>query len=198
MSNAFVVWLTGLPASGKSELAAALQHRLLELDHPAELIDSGKLRQTPLGQTLGFSKNDRETNVLRHGITARLLLANGVIAIVSAVSPYRAVREAIRAQVSPFVEVYVSTPAAACQERDQSGNWRKALAGELEHFTGVSDPYEAPTNPDLNIDHSQCNINDAVALLLDKLQGLLSENNTTEELSCVANRLAQLGYTDNQ
>ena len=194
--SAFVVWLTGLPGSGKSELAAELQQKLIDMGCATELIDSGKLRKTPLGQTLGFSKNDRETNVLRHGITARLLTDNGVNAIVSAVSPYRSVRNAIREQISPFVEVYVSTPAEVCQQRDQSGNWQRALAGEIEHFTGVSDPYEAPLNPEVTVDLTSTAIAEAIEHILVALKPVMAEAATPSATTDIANRLAQLGYSD--
>ena len=195
--SAFVVWLTGLPASGKSELAAELQQRLIELGCATELIDSGKLRKTPLGQTLGFSKHDRETNVLRHGITARLLTDNGVNAIVSAVSPYRSVRNAIREQISPFIEVYVSTPPEVCQQRDQNGHWQRAIAGEIEHFTGVSDPYEAPLSPEVTVDLTSTTITEAIEHVLIALEPLLIEVVTPSESTDIANKLAQLGYSDN-
>jgi len=182
--SAFTIWFTGLPASGKSTLAYAVADRILARGLSAEVIDSGKLRKTPLGASLGFSRGDRDLNVRRHGLAARLLARNGVVALVAAVSPYRATRNEIRAELKDFVEVHVATPPEVCAEWDNGGLWRKALAGELQGFTGVDDPYEAPDNPEARVDLSALSIDTAVEQIMDAIEAagwLDSAADATEE-----------------
>lgn len=118
-----------------------------------ELLDGDEVR-THLSKGLGFSKEDRDTNVRRIGFVAELLSRNGVIAITAAISPYRDTRDAVRARIGSFVEVFMDCPIEVLAERDVKGLYRKALAGEIPHFTGVSDPYEAPVAPELRVDSS--------------------------------------------
>ena len=172
MSIGFTVWCTGLPSSGKSALADALVEKLQTRGLQVELINSGRMRQTPLGASLGFSRDDRDTNVRRHAFAAHLLVRNGVVAVVSAVSPYKATRDQIRMELGHFVLVYVSTPAAACIERDSSGNWAKALDGKIRGFTGVDDPYEAPESPGVEVDLSQLSVEAGVRRVLTTLERL--------------------------
>lgn len=148
----FTVWITGLPGSGKSELGQALAEQLRARGRAVEVIDSGALRGTPLASSLGFSRSERVQNNRRHGFAAKLLSKNGVVAIVSAVSPYRETRDALRAELGAFVEVHVCTPKAACIDRDDKGVWAKALAGEIRDFTGVDDVYEEPLKPEFRFD----------------------------------------------
>lgn len=170
MSTAFTVWCTGLPSSGKSQLAEALSPIVRARGLQTEVINSGKMRRTPLGASLGFSKDDRDTNVRRHAFAANLLVKNGVVAIVSAVSPYASTRAAVRAELGDFLEVYVSTPKAACIDRDKDGAWAKALTGEIRGFTGVDDPYEVPESPDVTVDLSQLSLEAAVNRILKSLE----------------------------
>ena len=172
MPSAFTIWCTGLPKSGKSALAEALAPAIRGRGFQVELINSGKMRKTPLGASLGFSKDDRDTNVRRHAFAANLLVKNGVVAIVSAVSPYAATRAEIRAELDPFVEVYVSTPKAACVERDRDGVWAKALNGEIRNFTGVDASYEAPEHAEVDADLSQLSTEAAVNRVMAKLEAL--------------------------
>lgn len=172
MPSAFTIWCTGLPKSGKSALAEALASTIRGRGFQVELINSGKMRKTPLGASLGFSRDDRDTNVRRHAFAANLLVKNGVVAIVSAVSPYAATRAEIRAELSPFVEVYVSTSKAACIERDRDGVWAKALNGEIRNFTGVDALYEAPDRPEVEADLAQLSIEGAVNRVVAKLEAL--------------------------
>ena len=165
----FTVWITGLPGSGKSELANALAARLRERGRTVEVIDSGALRGTPLASSLGFSRSERVQNNRRHAFAAKLLSRNGVVAIVSAVSPYRETREAIREELEAFVEVHVDTPKAACIDRDTKGVWRRALAGEIRDFTGVDDPYEAPADPEFRFDVTKLSPDEGAAALIRKL-----------------------------
>ena len=172
MPSAFTIWCTGLPKSGKSALSDALAVAIRGRGFQVELINSGRMRQTPLGATLGFSKDDRDTNVRRHAFAANLLVKNGVVAIVSAVSPYAATRAEVRAELDPFVEVYVSTPKVSCIERDRDGVWSKALNGEIRNFTGVDATYEVPEAPEVEADLAQLSTEGAVSRVLAKLEGL--------------------------
>lgn len=151
MGRGGVVWFTGLPASGKSTLARHLARLLADRGARAEVLDGDFVRST-LSKGLGFTKEDRDSNVARIGLVSGLLARNGVIAIAAAVAPYRAARDAVRAQVGDFVEVHVATPREVCEARDGSGRWAAARRGELPRFTGLDDPYEAPTAAELTID----------------------------------------------
>lgn len=146
------VWLTGLPSSGKSTVAAAVEERLLAEGRAAYLLDGDNLRHGLCGD-LGFSADDRAENVRRAAHAARLMADAGVVAIVSLVSPYAASRELARTVHEedglPFVEVFVDTPPDECARRDPKGLWARARAGELTGFTGVDDPYERPESPDV-------------------------------------------------
>ncbi len=149
----FVLWFTGMSGAGKSTLAAHLAEELRARGCRVELLDGDEVREH-LSKGLSFSKEDRDTNVRRIGWIARVLARNGVIAITAAISPYADVRNEIRADVeregrAAFVEVFAYAPLAALVERDVKGLYKKALAGEITHFTGVSDPYEAPSAPDV-------------------------------------------------
>ena len=138
-----VVWLTGLSSAGKSTLGEELFGRLRALGHKVEMLDGDIVRQR-LSKGLGFSKEDRDENIRRIGLVAELLARNGVTVIVSAISPYRALRDEVRRSIPAFVEIYVNAPLAVCERRDVKGLYRRARAGEIHGFTGVDDPYEAP------------------------------------------------------
>src|ERR671934_1209921 len=144
----FVLWLTGLSGAGKSTVAAKLAPALAERGHRVELLDGDEVR-TNLCQGLGFDREGRDTNIARIGYVAGKLATHGVAVLVAAISPYRQARDRVRASVPNFVEVHVAPPLATCIQRDVKGLYAKALAGELEHFTGVSDPYEPPLDPEL-------------------------------------------------
>jgi len=150
----FTLWLTGLSGAGKSTLSGIIEERLRAGGARVELLDGDVVRQN-LSKGLGFSKADRDENIRRIGFVCELLSRNGVIAIVAAISPYRAVRDEIRLRIPNFVEVHVHCPLEVLAERDVKGLYRKALAGELDHFTGVSDPYEAPLDPEVAVDSSR-------------------------------------------
>lgn len=145
------VWLTGLSGAGKSTIAATLAQRLRERGRPVEVLDGDIVREN-LSKGLGFSKEDRDTNIRRIGFVAQLLTRNGVIVLVAAISPYRAVRDEVRAMIGKFVEVHVTCDIETLVERDVKGLYRRALSGEIANFTGVSDPYEAPSTPEVVID----------------------------------------------
>jgi adenylyl-sulfate kinase len=150
MHKGFTLWFTGLSGAGKSTISSILFQRLRAHGAKVELLD-GDVVRTNLSKGLGFSKEDRDTNIRRIGFVCELLSRNGVIAIGAAISPYRSVRDEIRAQIPNFVEVYVECPLDVLVARDVKGLYKKALAGELPQFTGVSDPYEAPLHPEVTV-----------------------------------------------
>jgi adenylyl-sulfate kinase len=151
MNKGFVVWFTGLSGAGKSTLAHHLEPILRERGLNVEILD-GDIVRTNLSKGLGFSKEDRDTNIRRIGFVANLLARNGVAVIVAAISPYRAIRDELRAEIDNFVEVYVRCSLDELTRRDTKGLYKKALRGEIANFTGVSDPYEEPSDPELVID----------------------------------------------
>ena len=150
IEKGFTLWFTGLSGAGKSTLSEIVVQRLRDVGRKVELLD-GDVVRTNLSQGLTFSKEDRDINVRRIGFVCELLSRNGVIAIVAAISPYRAVREELRGRVPDFVEIYVECGIDTLAERDVKGLYKKALAGEITQFTGISDPYEPPLNPHLII-----------------------------------------------
>jgi len=148
----FTVWFTGLSGSGKSTIAEMLYHEFQARGLKTEILDGDVVRQN-LSKGLGFSKEDRDTNILRIGFVADLLTRNGVATICCPISPYKATRDANRELIGDFVEVYVhATLEELAENRDPKGLYKKALAGEIKGFTGVDDPYEVPENPELVVD----------------------------------------------
>ena len=150
MDKGFTLWFTGLSGAGKSTLSEIVAQRLRDAGRKVELLD-GDVVRTNLSQGLSFSKQDRDTNVRRIGFVCELLSRNGVVTIVAAISPYREVREELRARIPDFLEIYVECPIDALAQRDVKGLYKKALAGEIAQFTGISDPYEPPLDPHLSI-----------------------------------------------
>jgi adenylyl-sulfate kinase len=161
----FVLWFTGLSGAGKSTVAAKLAATLAERGHRVELLDGDEVRQN-LCQGLGFSRADRDTNIARIGYVAGKLAKHGVAVLVAAISPYREARDQVRASVDTFVEVYVAAPLATCAQRDPKGLYAKALAGEIPHFTGVSDPYEPPLAPELVLHTEDQSVDESVHQVL--------------------------------
>jgi adenylylsulfate kinase len=165
----FTVWLTGLPCSGKSTVAAALSQRLSEeLSRPVQVLDGDEFRRE-LSAELGFSARDRDVNVSRMGYVASLLTTNGVPVVVAAVSPYREARAAVRARCERFVEVFVECSLETCERRDVKGMYALARAGKLERFTGVSDVYEAPLAPELTVNTD----NEPLTEIVERIVGSL-------------------------
>jgi adenylyl-sulfate kinase len=168
------VWFTGLPASGKSTIAGALEAALVERGRPAYLLDGDNLRHG-LNGDLGFSAEDRRENVRRTGEVALLLADAGLVTLASLVSPYAAGRRLIRERHEAgglrFLEVYVSTPLEECERRDPKGLYARARAGELAGMTGIDDPYEAPERPELELRPLERGVEDAVGAVLELLDG---------------------------
>ena len=150
MERGFTLWFTGLSGAGKTTLAEIVERTLRQRGRQVELLD-GDVVRTHLSKGLGFSREDRDINILRIGFVCRLLARNGVIAIASAISPYRETRDQVRAMCDDFVEVYVDTPLEECRRRDVKGLYRRALTGQVSAFTGVSDPYEPPLAAEMTI-----------------------------------------------
>src|SRR2546426_1500981 len=173
MSNrkGFTLWLTGLSGAGKTTLAALLATELSARSVSVEVLDGDEVRRN-LSAGLGFSKEDRDTNIRRIGYVAELLTRHGVVVLVAAISPYREVRSEMRDRIGRFLEIYVECPINVLAERDVKGLYRKALAGEIDHFTGVSDPYETPEDPDVWIDSSVETVDESVAKVLAAIEGL--------------------------
>lgn len=168
----FTVWFTGLSGSGKSTIAEMLFHEFQARGLKTEILDGDVVRQN-LSKGLGFSKEDRDTNILRIGFVAELLTRNGVATICCPISPYRAARDQVRAMVGDFVEVYVhATVEEIAANRDPKGLYRKALAGEITGFTGVDDPYEAPETPELVVDTMIQTPEESLRNVLRRLQQL--------------------------
>jgi adenylyl-sulfate kinase len=165
----FVLWLTGLSGAGKSTVAAKLAPALAERGHRVELLDGDEVR-TNLGQGLGFSRADRDTNIARIGYVAGKLARHGVAVLVAAISPYRQARDQVRASVEVFVEVHVAAPLGICAERDPKGLYAKALAGEITHFTGISDPYEPPQAPEIVLPTDTQTVDDSTHQVLQWLE----------------------------
>ncbi len=195
------VWFTGLSGSGKTALAVRLEEELRRRGLKVERLDGDIVRQG-LTRDLGFSKEDRDKNIERVTFVAKLLTRNGVAVLCSFISPYRAVRAKSRQEIGNFVEVYCYAPLETLIERDVKGLYKKAIAGEIENFTGISDPYEPPENPEVTIDSSRETIEESLAKVLRKLEELgyvpptLKEDQayTADEEAQVEARLAALGY----
>src|SRR5881296_1359746 len=172
----FTVWFTGLSGAGKSTIAEMLYHEFQARGMKTEILDGDVVRQN-LSKGLGFSKEDRDTNIRRIGFVANLLTRNGVATICCPISPYKAIRDEVRGLIGEFVEVYVhATVEELAKNRDPKGLYKKALAGEIKGFTGVDDPYERPENPELVLDTM-------VEEPVESLQNVLS-------------KLVELGYVD--
>lgn len=167
----FTVWFTGLSGSGKTTVAKALEEELRNRNLNVEVLD-GDVVRTNLSKGLGFSKEDRDTNIKRIAFVCKLLSTNGVAAIAAAISPYREIRDYARKDIGNFVEVFVKCPLEVCIERDMKGLYQKALRGEIQNFTGISDPYEEPLNPEVVIETDRETVQESTKRILNKLYEL--------------------------
>ena len=166
-----LLWFTGLSGSGKSTLAGALEAELMQRGIHTYLLDGDNVRHG-LCSDLGFATADRQENLRRVGEVAKLMVDAGLVVLAAFVSPYRAERDAIRARFNQedFIEVFVDTPLAACEARDPKGLYKKARAGEIKHFTGIDDPYEAPLQPEIHLVNDKLPIAEGVVRLLTALR----------------------------
>lgn len=171
VNEGFTLWLTGLSGAGKTTIALQLEQELLRRNLRVERLDGDTVRQG-LTRDLGFSKEDRDKNIERVTFVAKLLSRNGVAVIASFISPYRAHREQVRQETTNFIEVFVDAPLQTCIERDVKGMYAKALAGEIQNFTGINDPYEPPENAEIVLHTHQETIDESVARILDYLENL--------------------------
>ncbi len=165
------IWFTGLPCSGKTTLAKAVREELERRGYYVESLD-GDVTRKYLSKGLGFSKEDRDENIRRVGFVCSLLTKAGAIVTAAFVSPYEAIRQEIRQQIKDFVLVYVRCPVEVCIERDVKGMYKKALAGEIKNFTGISDPYEEPKNPEIIVDTDKETIEESASKVIRKLEEL--------------------------
>ncbi len=208
MTTGFTIWFTGLSGAGKSTISAIIEQELLDRGHKVEVLD-GDVVRTHLSKGLGFSKEDRDTNIRRIGWVCEVLTRNDVVAIAAAISPYRAIRDEARERIGRFVEVYVECPIGTLAERDVKGLYKKALAGEISSFTGISDPYEPPLNPEvICYSDGRETPEQSAAKVIAKLEDLgyierrvpvaveagLDSVYTDEEEEEVTGRLRDLGY----
>ena len=179
----FTLWFTGLSGSGKTTLSSLLHHRLQEMGITSVEVLDGDVVRTHLSKGLGFSKQDRDTNIRRIGWVAQLLTKHGIPNLVAAISPYRGVREEVREMVEgvggkdSFIEVFVDCPVDVCERRDAKGLYAKARRGEIKNFTGIDDPYEPPLNPELHLKTDSATPEECVERILEHLiaKGLLPQ-----------------------
>lgn len=167
----FTLWFTGLSGAGKTTVSRVIADDLRARGMKVEILDGDVIREN-LSKGLGFSKEDRDTNIRRIGWVCKVLSRNGVVAIAAAISPYRELRDELRGKIENFVEVYAECPIPVLTERDVKGLYKKALAGELKNFTGVSDPYEAPLNPEVTYHSDKETVQESAQKILSKLEEL--------------------------
>jgi len=165
----FTLWFTGLPCSGKSAVADRVAEILRHHNLKVERLDGDVVRKS-LCRDLGFSKKDRDENIRRVAFVAKLLTRNGVAVLTSFISPYRAIRDEARQEIGEFIEVYVKCPLEVCMSRDVKGMYQKAIRGEIKEFTGISDPYEEPANPELVLETDRETLEESARKVLDYLK----------------------------
>jgi adenylylsulfate kinase len=163
------LWFTGLSGAGKTTISQAVENELTAQGYKVEVLDGDVVREN-LTKGLGFSKADRDENIRRIGFVAQLLTRNGVIVIVSAISPYRNIRDEVRNRIGDFVEVYVNAPLAVCEKRDVKGLYKRARSGEIKSFTGIDDPYEPPINPEVECRTDQETLEESVSKVMNQVQ----------------------------
>jgi len=195
-NTGFTIWFTGLSGAGKSTLAEVIERRLKDQGRNVEILD-GDIVRTHLSKGLGFSREDRDTNIKRIAFVCSLLTRNGVVCISAAIAPYREAREWARREIGDFVEVYVKCPIEVCRQRDVKGLYKLVDEGKIKNFTGVDDPYEEPETPELVIETDKESVEESVSRIFAKLVELgylENEANSEDEAKVVTERLAALGY----
>ena len=195
-NTGFTIWFTGLSGAGKSTLAEVIERRLKDQGRNVEILD-GDIVRTHLSKGLGFSREDRDTNIKRIAFVCSLLTRNGVVCISAAIAPYREAREWARREIGDFVEVYLKCPIEVCRQRDVKGLYKLVDEGKIKNFTGVDDPYEEPENPELVIKTDKESVGESVSRIFAKLVELgylEGEGNSEDEAKVVTERLAALGY----
>jgi adenylylsulfate kinase len=165
------VWFTGLSGAGKTTIRMEVERQLLAQGYQLEVLDGDIVREN-LTKGLGFSKADRDENIRRIGFVSHLLTRNGVIVLVSAISPYRDIRDEVRGRIGDFVEVFVNAPLEVCEDRDVKGLYKKARSGELKQFTGIDDPYEAPLSPEIECRTDLETLEESAAKVISQLGAL--------------------------
>jgi adenylylsulfate kinase len=166
------LWFTGLSGAGKTTISAEVARKLKEQGYRVEVLDGDIVRQN-LTKGLGFSRADRDENIRRIGFVAELLSRNGVVVIVSAISPYREARNQVRSKIKHFLEVYVNAPLAVCEARDVKGLYKRARAGEIQQFTGIDDPYEPPLDPDVECQTQLESVDESVTKVMKAFEHLI-------------------------
>lgn len=167
----FTIWFTGLSGAGKSTLAEIIEQRLREHGRNVEVLDGDEVR-THLSKGLGFSKEDRDTNIKRIAFVCKLLTRNGVVSISAAIAPYREAREWARQEIGNFLEVYVKCPLEVCRQRDVKGLYKLVDEGKIKNFTGVDDPYEEPENPEVVVETDKESTEESIQKIFAKLEEL--------------------------
>ena len=199
MAQGFTLWLTGLPASGKTEIATRVEESLLERGLDAERIDEGEIREQFL-PGIGFERPEWECLIRFLGHVCNLLTRNGAIAVAAAVSPYQESRNELRSQIGRFVEVYVRCPPEACEKKDTTGNYERARKGDLKGFTGIDAPYDEPIQPEILLDAEREDVEASVKTILKTLEILhfipkgAGSDYDEEEEEKITKRLKDLGY----
>jgi len=169
--NGFTVWFTGLPSSGKSTLAKVLRDEIEKKNRHVEILDGDEVRLR-LSKGLGFSKEDRDENIRRISYVAKIITRCGAVAITCAISPYKSIRQEARQEIQDFIEVFVDCELEQCIKRDLKGLYKKALSGEIKNFTGISDPYEKPDNPEIIVNTSSETIEQSLKKIVSGLTKL--------------------------
>ncbi len=195
-NKGFTLWFTGLSGAGKSTLSEAIEHRLRGSGQKVEVLD-GDVVRTHLSKGLGFSREDRDTNIKRIAFVCGLLARNDVICISAAISPYRETRQWARDHIGDFVEVYVKCPIEVCRQRDVKGLYKLVDEGKIKGFTGVDDPYEEPEHPELIVETDKETVEESVERIFARLEDLgylEPEDLHEDDARIVTDRLAALGY----
>ena len=167
----YTLWFTGLPSSGKSTLARMVESRLTQMGFHTEVLDGDEVRLR-LSKGLGFSKEDRDENIRRISYVANIITRCGAVAITCAISPYREIRDEARKEIGRFVEIYVRCPIEECIKRDVKGLYKRAISGEIPNFTGISDPYEEPLNPEITLETNIETMDESIEKILRVLKKL--------------------------